>query len=115
MVKELLLQPCYQPLKKWLLDCRAVPEASSRIKILTPPSLLFQIARWIGEGPHLDMLTTLIGLGLDPGKLDPTLFNQWPRFSNPDWQAEAITPDPFGIDFLRQCLQTDRGKTDYAA
>ncbi|KAM0702270.1 hypothetical protein Q7P35_011180 [Cladosporium inversicolor] len=71
------------------------------------PRLLFQVACWIGEGPHLDMLTTLIGLGLDPGNLDPSLFHQWPAFSDPNWQAEAITPDPFGLDFLRQCLQVE--------
>jgi hypothetical protein len=56
------------------------------------------------------MLTTLIGLGLDPGKLDPSLFSQWPSFTNPNWQAEAITPDPFGIDFLRQCVQKEPGE-----
>lgn len=59
------------------------------------------------------MLTTLIGLGLDPGKLDPSLFRQWPSFTNPNWQAEAITPDPFGIDFLRQCLQIEPGEESY--
>lgn len=84
-----------------------------RIRTLTLPSLLFQIARWIGEGPHLDMLTTLIGFGLDPGKLDPSLFSQWPSFTNPNWQAEAITPDPFGIEFLRQCLQIEPGEESY--
>jgi hypothetical protein len=84
-------------------------EASNGIHKLTPPSLLFQIARWIGEGPHLNMLTILIGLGLDPGKLDPVSFRQWPSFSNPNWLDEAMTPDPFGIDFLRQCLQIEPG------
>ncbi|GAB7332283.1 hypothetical protein MBLNU13_g04120t1 [Cladosporium sp. NU13] len=79
----------------------------SKKDIQENPRLLFRIACWIGEGPHLDMLTALIGLGLDPGKLDPALFCQWPAFSNPNWQAEAITPDPFGIDFLRQCLQVE--------
>jgi hypothetical protein len=73
-------------------------------------SLLLQIARWIGEGPHLDMLTTLIGLGLDPGQLGPSLFRQWPAFSSPNWQAEAITPDPFRLEFLRQCLLIEPGE-----
>lgn len=59
------------------------------------------------------MLTTLIGLGLDPGSLDPSLFRQWPAFSNSDWESEAITPDPFGIDFLRQCLQIEPGQADH--
>ena len=78
-------------------------------------SLLFQVACWIGEGPHLDMLTTLIGLGLDAGNLDPSLFHQWPAFSDPNWQSEAITPDPFGLDFLRQCLQVKPGEVDHTA
>ena len=93
----------------------SVTRSSERYQTLTPPSLLFQIACWIGEGPHLDMLTILLELGLDPGKLDPALFNQWPPFTNPNWQAEAITPDPFGIDFLRQCLQKEPGEASYAA
>lgn len=59
------------------------------------------------------MLTTLIRLGLDPGKLDPSLFRKWPSFTNPSWQAEAITPDPFGIEFLRQCLQIEPGEESY--
>lgn len=61
------------------------------------------------------MLTTLLEFGLDPGKLDPTLFNKWPPFTNPNWQAEAITPDPFGIDFIRQRLQKEPGEASYAA
>jgi hypothetical protein len=56
------------------------------------------------------MLTTLIGLGLDPGQLDPSLFREWPAFSSPNWQAEAMTPDPFGLDFLRQCLLVEPGE-----
>ena len=90
-----------------------LPQAPDGFKTLTPPSLLLIIACWVGEGPHLDMLTALIGLGLDPGKLDPALFCQWPAFSNPNWQAEAITPDPFGIDFLYQCLKIEPGEASY--
>ncbi|GAB7332284.1 hypothetical protein MBLNU13_g04120t2 [Cladosporium sp. NU13] len=90
-----------------LLDAVQFAMTLCQIAMISQLSLLFRIACWIGEGPHLDMLTALIGLGLDPGKLDPALFCQWPAFSNPNWQAEAITPDPFGIDFLRQCLQVE--------
>jgi hypothetical protein len=71
--------------------------------------LLSQVFHWIGEGPHLDALTTLLGLGLDPGAMDHSLFQSWPRFSDPNWQSECLTPDPFGVEFLRRCLQVEPG------
>lgn len=71
--------------------------------------LLSQISRWIGEGPHMDVLSDLLRLGLDPGAMNPTFFHKWPRFSDPNWLSEAHTPDPFGVDFLRQCLEIHPG------
>jgi hypothetical protein len=72
-------------------------------------SLLSQVSRWIGEGPHMDVLSDLIRLGLDPGAMDLSFFHKWPRFSDPNWLSEGQTPDPFGTDFLRQCLEVDPG------
>lgn len=72
--------------------------------------LLYHVATWIGEGPHLDMLDCVLELGLEPGALDATYFQKWPAFSNPNWLDETIIPDPFGIDFLRQCLQKEPGQ-----
>ncbi|RMY62118.1 hypothetical protein D0865_00614 [Hortaea werneckii] len=77
--------------------------------VLQNPRLLHHCARWIGEGPHMDMLATLLSFGLDPEHFDSSLFIAWPRSCDPGWLAEDIAPDPMFIDFLRACLQRQPG------
>ena len=77
--------------------------------VLRNPRLLHHCARWIGEGPHMDMLATLLRFGLDPEHLDPSLFPAWPRSCDPGWLVEDLAPDPMFIDFLRACLQRQPG------
>ncbi|RMY16661.1 hypothetical protein D0868_00187 [Hortaea werneckii] len=79
--------------------------------VLRNPRLLHHCAKWIGEGPHMDMLTTLLSFGLDPGHFDSNLFVAWPRSCDPGWLAEDLAPDPMFIDFLRACLQRQPGFT----
>ncbi|RMX86330.1 hypothetical protein D0869_03162 [Hortaea werneckii] len=77
--------------------------------VLRNPRLLHHCARWIGEGPHMDMLATLLIFGLDPEHFDSSLFIAWPRSCDPGWLAEDLAPDPMFIDFLRACLQRQPG------
>ncbi|KAI6881211.1 hypothetical protein KC360_g6771 [Hortaea werneckii] len=77
--------------------------------VLRNPRLLHHCARWIGEGPHMDMLATLFSFGLDPEYFDSSLFIAWPRSCDPGWLAEDLAPDPMFIDFLRVCLQRQPG------
>lgn len=60
----------------------------------------------------MDLLTKLIRFGLGPGNVDPTYFHEWPRFADPNWQDECITPDPFGVYYIRTCLQVDSGMSE---
>ncbi|RMY39927.1 hypothetical protein D0866_01610 [Hortaea werneckii] len=77
--------------------------------VLRNPRLLHHCAKWIGEGPHMDMLATLLSFGLDPEHFDSSLFIAWPRSCDPGWLAEDLAPDPMFIDFLRACLQRQPG------
>lgn len=81
--------------------------------VLANPRLLHLCARWIGEGPHLHMLDTLLSLDINPEFLDTSLFHstEWPNFSDPSWLCEEITPDPMFVDYLRKCLQIMPGNS----
>lgn len=73
--------------------------------------LLWMCAKWIGEGPQMPMFRTLLKLGLDPGTLDAALLRQWPAMPDPGWVGKGITSDPFFIEWLRECLQKEPGKS----
>lgn len=78
--------------------------------VLSNPRLLYRCATWIGEGPHMDMLASLLCFGLNPEHMDASLFQDWPESSNSGWLAESITPDPMFVEFLRDCLRKQPGK-----
>lgn len=84
--------------------------ALSAKDIQTNPRLLYRCFTWLGEGPQMDLLETLLSYGLDPGALDVTSFRRWPSLSSPSWIGESITPDPFCIESIRMCLQIEPGK-----
>ncbi|GIZ46847.1 hypothetical protein CKM354_000995600 [Cercospora kikuchii] len=77
--------------------------------VLRNPRLLHRCAKWIGEGPHMDMLLSLLYFGLDPGCLDASLFQDWPQLCSPAWFAEQFAPDPMFIEFMQKCLQRQPG------
>ena len=77
--------------------------------VLRNPRLLHHCAKWIGEGPHMDMLATLLNFGLDPEHFDSSLFVAWPQSCDPGWLAEDLAPDPMFIEFFRACLQKQPG------
>ncbi|KAL4747079.1 hypothetical protein BDW72DRAFT_197078 [Aspergillus terricola var. indicus] len=61
---------------------------------------LVQCAKWIGEGPHLDLLEAILACGFDPGFIESPVYEEWPSPCSPNWWAEELAPDPFFIDYL---------------
>ncbi|KAL4819759.1 hypothetical protein BDW67DRAFT_193343 [Aspergillus spinulosporus] len=49
---------------------------------------LVQCAKWIGEGPHIDLLESILACGFDPGSVESPVYEEWPT-----------SPDPFFIDY----------------
>lgn len=65
--------------------------------------------KWIGEGPHLSLLETLLELGVDPADAGVQLFPSWPRPCDPNWQAPYMIPDPFYIEAVAMLAKADPG------
>ncbi|KAL3478303.1 hypothetical protein BJX99DRAFT_224615 [Aspergillus californicus] len=63
------------------------------------PSFLVECAKWIGEGPHLDLLDAVLELGFDPSG-DSPLYDKWPAVCSPEWFGGGFTPDPFFIEYF---------------
>ncbi|KAL4798546.1 hypothetical protein BDV19DRAFT_396470 [Aspergillus venezuelensis] len=61
---------------------------------------LVECARWIGKGPHLDLLQVILAYGFDPCSIDSPAYEEWPSPCSPDWIANEIAPDPFFIEYL---------------
>ncbi|KAK1690581.1 hypothetical protein BDP55DRAFT_544498 [Colletotrichum godetiae] len=72
-------------------------------------TFLVQCAMWIGEGPHLDLLEILLGLGYDVSEVVGD-FQDWPQLSSPNWISEAHTPDPFFIEYFGIVCKHNQGK-----
>lgn len=84
--------------------------SKSTEEVRANPKLLNLCAKWIGEGPHMAMLETLLSLNIDPGDLDVSLFyNEWPNSCDPGWQSEAITEDPMFVEFVSECVKKAQG------
>ncbi|KAL4976301.1 hypothetical protein BDW66DRAFT_159847 [Aspergillus desertorum] len=66
----------------------------------TNNQFLVQCAKWIGEGPHIDLLEAILACGFDPGAIHSPVYEEWPSPCSPNWIAEELTPDPFFIDYL---------------
>lgn len=62
--------------------------------------LLTDCSKWIGEGPHLDLLDIVLKHGFAPSAIDPPAANQWPRPHDPNWISESETRDPFFVDYF---------------
>ncbi|KAL4982444.1 hypothetical protein BDW68DRAFT_195352 [Aspergillus falconensis] len=61
---------------------------------------LIQCAKWIGEGPHIDLLEAILAHGFDPGSINSPVYDEWPSPCSPNWMSEEFAPDPFFIDYL---------------
>ncbi|KAL2867489.1 ankyrin repeat domain-containing protein [Aspergillus lucknowensis] len=65
---------------------------------------LVQCAKWIGIGPHIDLLEAILAYGFDPSSIESPSYKEWPSLSPPlcppNWIAECLTPDPFFVDYL---------------
>jgi len=72
---------------------------------------LARCAEWIGEGPHLELLKILLGLGFDATVIDSPHAMDWPEPCLPDWIAEGFTPDPFFIEYQGMLLKDNQGKS----
>ncbi|KAK1999868.1 ankyrin [Colletotrichum falcatum] len=75
-------------------------------KGLENPGFLPSCARWIGEGPHMSLLETLIELGFDATVADT---QDWPQVSSPGWQYETMTPDPFFVEYITVLCKDNQG------
>ncbi|KAL0765258.1 hypothetical protein CaCOL14_012007 [Colletotrichum acutatum] len=71
-------------------------------------AFLVKCAKWIGEGPHLDLLAILIDLGYDISGVVGD-FCDWPALSSPNWISERLTPDPFFIEYFRIVCEHNQG------
>ncbi|KAK1547610.1 hypothetical protein CPAR01_01577 [Colletotrichum paranaense] len=69
---------------------------------------LVQCAQWIGEGPHFYLLELLLDLGYDVSGVVGD-FQDWPALSSPNWISEAITPDPFFIEYFKIVCTHNQG------
>ncbi|KAK2036714.1 ankyrin [Colletotrichum somersetense] len=76
------------------------------------PSFLPLCAKWIGEGPHMDLLETLLTHGVDADMADT---QDWPGVSSPNWWAEEITPDPFFVEYISILYKYNQGKAWFFA
>ncbi|KAJ0348248.1 hypothetical protein COL154_011936 [Colletotrichum chrysophilum] len=63
-------------------------------------------AKWIGEGPHLDLLETLIHLDFDAGEVEA---QAWPQPCSPNWISEGSTPDPFFVEYISLLCKDNQG------
>lgn len=64
---------------------------------------------WIGEGPHIDMLSELLRHGLLPSEADGHELSRWPQPCDPSWISEEVTPDPFFLGVLEDLVYYDQG------
>ncbi|KAK0379644.1 hypothetical protein CLIM01_02971 [Colletotrichum limetticola] len=71
-------------------------------------AFLVRCAKWIGEGPHLDLLEILLDLGYDISGVVGD-FQDWPTLSSPNWISEGHVPDPFFIEYFRIVCQYNQG------
>ncbi|KAH8753749.1 ankyrin repeat-containing domain protein [Hyaloscypha sp. PMI_1271] len=67
--------------------------------------LLYQSIKWIGEGPHMILLESLIQSGFDVSEIEAPSFALWPQPCSPNWIALDITPDPFFVDWISMNLK----------
>jgi hypothetical protein len=93
------------------LDTRSVPSPSLNTSSLTGGgrSFLTTCARWIGEGPHLNLLDAILESGFDPTAINCPLWEQWPACCSPNWISEQHTPDPFFVEFLARLVKDNPG------
>ncbi|KAH9231744.1 hypothetical protein K456DRAFT_1773259 [Colletotrichum gloeosporioides 23] len=70
------------------------------------PRFLTRCAKWIGEGPHLDLLETLIHLDFDAGEVEA---QAWPQPCSPNWISEGSTPDPFFVEYISLLCKDNQG------
>jgi hypothetical protein len=81
-----------------------VPRVSGRF--------LSRCAKWIGEGPHLELLEILLELDFDATVIDSPLAQNWPAPSSPDWIAEGLAPDPFFVEYQKLLLRNNQGRLE---
>ncbi len=73
-------------------------------------SFLVQCAKWIGEGPHLDLLQTILAYGYDTTAIEASHFDQWPEMCSTNWISLCHTPDPFFISYIGMILEKSPSK-----
>ncbi|KAF4856237.1 Serine/threonine-protein kinase TNNI3K [Colletotrichum siamense] len=70
------------------------------------PRFLTRCAKWIGEGPHLDLLEELMHLDFDAGEVET---QEWPEPCSSNWRSESVTPDPFFVEYISILCKDNQG------
>jgi hypothetical protein len=73
---------------------------------------LARCAKWIGRGPHLQLLEILLDLGFDATLIDSPHTQDWPEpfLTDCRWDGPDLMPDPFFIEYQSMLLRDNQGK-----
>lgn len=82
------------------MDCQASGSDMTFCRFLT------RCAKWIGEGPHLDLLEELMHLDFDAGEVEA---QKWPEPCSPNWRSESVTSDPFFVEYISILCKDNQG------
>lgn len=88
--------------------------AGAPASVLQNPRLLYHCAKWraLRWDSPIDLLALLLGSGLDPEHLDPSLLCVWPRSDLNLFSMHHVS-DPMFLEFFRTCLQRQSGIFHY--
>jgi hypothetical protein len=67
---------------QWFLHYKIIP--AELIVLCASYRFLARCAEWIGEGPHLELLEILLGLGFDATVIDAPYATDWPEPCSPN-------------------------------
>ena len=71
---------------------------------------LARCAKWIEEGPQLELLEILLDLGFDATMIDSPHAQDWPEPSSLDCLGEDFAHDPFFVEYQSMLLKDNQGK-----
>ena len=109
-LEKILLRPWTRSLINVQWELVEFLLANSPQHVLKNPRLLLRCAEWLGEGPHMDMLDTLIRSGIDPDYFHADLYKRWPSLPWATWGSEGIVRDPMFVEWISICLKNTPGR-----
>lgn len=67
------------------------------------------LSSWVGEGPYVCLLESLVRHSLDAGDISPKLFSKWPRAASSDWDVSYNSGDSFYLRAITILITSDVG------